>query len=306
MRIHIEVLCKCLDKRSAARRTGFVQHDGVNYAVSDLHALHILTADIDDEINIRAEVLRGLEVRHGLDLSEINAERGTDDIFAVTGNTAVRDICFRRHLLIELLNDIYRTLYRITLVTCVVGIDHLAFFVDQNCLSRGTSGIDTEVARTFLFRKLIQIKRRLLMTFVEQFFFMRIREKRRDTLDVRLEAFFCRKRRDQIGKLDRFALCTKCGAEGNIDLGIIRDPERLDLLFKCSLESPTKLGVKEQRTTEESDVTSDRASAGKTCDRLVNDCLENRGREVLFCRAFVNKRLQVTLGKYTASGSDRV
>ena len=57
MGIHAECLCECLDKGSASRGTCFVQHDRIDYAVSYPHALHVLTADIDDEINIGTEEL---------------------------------------------------------------------------------------------------------------------------------------------------------------------------------------------------------------------------------------------------------
>ena len=189
MRVHIEVFGKCLDKGSASRRTGFVEHDGVDNAVSDLHALHVLTADVDDEIHIRAEILRGLEVSHRLDLAEIDTQRGADDVLAVTGHAAVRDIGLRRHLLIELLNDIDSALNRIALVTGIVGIDHLSFFVDKNRLRSRTSGIDTKVARALLLRKLIKVKCRTLMSLVEKLLFTFISKERSDSLDIRLESF---------------------------------------------------------------------------------------------------------------------
>ena len=87
MRIHTECLSKSLDKGSATRRTCLVKHDRIDNAVSDPHALHVLTADIDDEINVGAEELSGLEVSHCLDLTYIDAQSRLNDILTVTGNT---------------------------------------------------------------------------------------------------------------------------------------------------------------------------------------------------------------------------
>ena len=48
-----------------------------------------------------------------------------------------------------------------------------------------------------------------------------------------------------------------------------------------------------QRTTEESDMTADRFSAGQSTDGLVDNCLENRSRQVFFGGTIVDQRLDV-------------
>ena len=53
-------------------------------------------------------------------------------------------------------------------------------------------------------------------------------------------------------------------------------------------------------------MSADRTSAGKSCDRLVYHCLEDRSREVFFGRTFVDQRLKVALGENTAAGCDRI
>ena len=102
------------------------------------------------------------------------------------------------------------------------------------------------------------------------------------------------------------ALRAESGSKSNIDLGIVRDPEGFNLFFESSLKGFSQLGIKEQRTTEKSNMASDRAAAGKTCDRLVNNRLEDRSCKVFFRRAFIDEWLKVTLGENTASGCDRV
>ena len=57
-----------------------------------------------------------------------------------------------------------------------------------------------------------------------------------------------------------------------------------------------------ERTTKECNVATDRFTAGKTTDRLVDDCLENRGRKIFSCGTFIDQRLDVCFGKNTAAG----
>ena len=55
-----------LDKGAAAGGAGLVEHDGVHRAVADLEALHVLPADVDDEVHRWLKVGGGLVVGHGL------------------------------------------------------------------------------------------------------------------------------------------------------------------------------------------------------------------------------------------------
>ena len=80
-----------LQERSAAGGTGFIEEDIVDHAVADLEALDVLTADIDDEIDLREEGLGGGKVRDGFNQAEIHAEGIADQILAVTGYRARTD-----------------------------------------------------------------------------------------------------------------------------------------------------------------------------------------------------------------------
>ena len=75
-----------LDERAAAGRARLVERNIVDALVADFEALDVLTANVDDEINIRAEMARRAEVRDRLDQTEIHAERILDERFAVAGD----------------------------------------------------------------------------------------------------------------------------------------------------------------------------------------------------------------------------
>ena len=53
-------------------------------------------------------------------------------------------------------------------------------------------------------------------------------------------------------------------------------------------------------------MTADRLTACQTGDGLVHHSLENRSRQVFLGSTFVDQRLDICLGKYTASGGDRI
>ena len=61
-----------------------------------------------------------------------------------------------------------------------------------------------------------------------------------------------------------------------------------------------------KRSSEESNISTDRFTTCKTTDRLVYDCLENRGSKVWFCSTFVDQGLDICFGEYTAAGCDRI
>ena len=78
-------LSEGLQKAAAAGRTGFVEENVADGAVFDLEALHVLTADVDDEVHIRHKMLGGGKVGHGLHHAEIRVEGGLGQILAVAG-----------------------------------------------------------------------------------------------------------------------------------------------------------------------------------------------------------------------------
>ena len=56
-----------------------------------------------------------------------------------------------------------------------------------------------------------------------------------------------------------------------------------------------------QRPAQEGYVASDRLSACQTADRLIDNGLKNGRRQILFCRAFVDQRLDIRFGEYAAA-----
>ena len=64
-------------------------------------------------------------------------------------------------------------------------------------------------------------------------------------------------------------------------MGILRCDGVFVVQIQGADKSSLELGKEVKRTSEESYVTADRLTTGKTADRLIDHCLENGGREIL-------------------------
>ena len=51
---------------------------------------------------------------------------------------------------------------------------------------------------------------------------------------------------------------------------------------------------------------ADRFAAGQTADGLVDNCLENRSRQIFLGGTFVDQRLDIGFCKYAAAGGNRI
>ena len=89
-------------------------------------------------------------------------------------------------------------------------------------------------------------------------------------------------------------------------MGIFRYDGVFVIQFQGADKAAFKFGKEVKRTTEKGNVTADRLTAGKTADGLVYHCLENRSRQIFSGSTFIDQRLDIGLGKYTATRSDRV
>ena len=76
---------KRLDKGAAARGARLVELYAVHGVILDLDALHILSADVQDAVNLGIKKCRGIVVRYGLHFSLIEQKRRLDQGLSVTG-----------------------------------------------------------------------------------------------------------------------------------------------------------------------------------------------------------------------------
>ena len=99
--VHVHGHREALDEAAATRRARLVQHDVLDDAVAHAQALHVLAADVQDELDAGQEGLGAAQVRHGLDLAGVGLERLDEQRLAVAGGGHVANRAARGDVLIE-------------------------------------------------------------------------------------------------------------------------------------------------------------------------------------------------------------
>ena len=122
----IERLREVLDEGTAAGGAGLIQHDVVDRTVLDADALHVLSADVQDAVDVRIKKFSGIVVGDRLDFPLVQHERGFDQRLTVTGRACACDLDSVRHVGINLLDRIDRRLERIALIAPVCGIEEFS------------------------------------------------------------------------------------------------------------------------------------------------------------------------------------
>ena len=134
-----------LDEGAAAGGTGLVEHDGVHRAVADLKALHVLTADVDDEVHVGLEVGGGVVVGHGLHQSQVAAEGVFDQVLAVAGDGRAPDDNAAPAQGVDLLELVQHHRHGVAPVGLIIGVQQAAVGGDEGQLGGGAPGVDAQV-----------------------------------------------------------------------------------------------------------------------------------------------------------------
>ena len=80
--------CEGLDKGTATRGAGLVKHNTVDRVVAYFKAFNILTADIENKINLRIKVLGGGKMSKGLNETAVGRKCVFNNFLAVAGDGA--------------------------------------------------------------------------------------------------------------------------------------------------------------------------------------------------------------------------
>ena len=103
--VHVHRHGETLDKAAAARRAGLVEHDVFDDAVLDAQALHVLAADVQNELDAGQERLGAAQVRDGLDLAGVGLEGLDEQRLAVACGGHVADGAVRGDVVVEIGHD---------------------------------------------------------------------------------------------------------------------------------------------------------------------------------------------------------
>ena len=293
-------LGKGLQEAAAARRTGLVQKDVADGPVLDLEALHVLAADVDDEIHVGHKVFGGGKVGHRLDQAVVAAEGVFDQVLAVAGGGHAG------HLqagvvavdLEQLLPDQGQ---RVAQVGLVIGVEDAALLVHHHQLDGGRARVDADVHRPALCPKGDAGHAVGHMPGVERLVLLLIGKEGR-LAGVGRGGCVLVQRGRHLGQIERLV-----GVEGRAQrhiqqavLGALAgDAQRL-------VKAAAQHRAEGQRPAQVQNVALDGAALGQAGDGLADHRLVNAGGDVLRPGALVDEGLDVALGKNAAAGGDGV
>ena len=135
-----------LQKAAAAGGAGFVQEDVADRTVLNFEALHVLTADVDDEIHVGQKVLGGGKVRDSLDKTAVTVERIFDELLAVAGGGHAGDLQ-ARVISVETEQRLPDERDRVAEVRTVALEQNVRVVVDDDELDGGGAGVDADMYR---------------------------------------------------------------------------------------------------------------------------------------------------------------
>ena len=133
-----------LDEGAAAGGAGLVEHDGVHRSVADFKALHVLAADVDDEIHVGLEVGGRLVVGHGLHQPQVAGEGVFDQVLAVAGDRHAADLDAVPTLGVDLPELFQHNGHRVAQIGVVVGVQQPPVPGDEGQLGGGGAGVDAQ------------------------------------------------------------------------------------------------------------------------------------------------------------------
>ena len=142
--VHVHGHGEALDKATAARRTGLVEHDVLDHAVLHAQALHVLAANVQDELDAGQERLGATQVRDGLDLAGVGLEGLDEQRLAIARGGHVADGAAGRDVVVEIGHDDLGRAQDVTVVVAVPGVQQLAVLAHERGLHGGGAGIDTD------------------------------------------------------------------------------------------------------------------------------------------------------------------
>ena len=115
--------------------------------ILDFHALHVLSADIENKVDARKEFLCRLVMRHRLDDSVVGSECSLNKTLSISGNGRICNVSIRRKHTVKFVKHQLRSFQRITFVVSVERIYKVLVLIDQRGLGCSRSGIDSEEQR---------------------------------------------------------------------------------------------------------------------------------------------------------------
>ena len=288
------------DERAAAGGAGLVEEDRVDGAVFDLEALHVLPADVDDEVHIRLEKLGGGEMGDRFHEAVVQRKGCLNELLAVASDRRGTDAQLRIGF-IEILQRLFNHCDRLAVGIFVAAVEELACFADEHEL-------DAEVDVALIRGDVGILNGGFGVAgekFLVLFFVCEEGLRRRGAFDG--HGVFLEATHEVVQIKGHLVFAVEGCAHGNIIAGVFGEHIaivgfKLEHIFEGRLQA----GEEIEGPAEEDDLPLDLAALGQPADRLVGDGVENAHGDVFLLRALVEERLDVALGEDAAAAGDVV
>ena len=306
--VHVHRDGETLDKATATRRAGLVEHDVLDDAVLDAQALHVLAADVQDKLDAGQECLGAAQVRDGLDLAGIGLESLDEQRLAVARGGHVADGAAGRDVVVEIGHDDLGRAQDVAVVVAVPGMQQLTVLAHECGLHGGGTGVDADehaagVAIEFALGDDLGVVATLELGKVLDGGKERVQALDLGALRVTQGIDGLDEPRE---RAELVGLMRHGGTARHKQVGILGHDTVLLVQVEREVEAVAQLGKILQRAAQEGDVAADGTAARQTRDGLGHDRLEDGGGHILGAGALIEQRLHVGLGKNAAAAGDGI
>ena len=306
--VHVHRHGKTLDKAAAARRAGLVEHDVLDNAVLHAQALHVLAANVQNELDAGQECLGAAQVRDGLDLAGVGLEGLDEQRLAVARGSHVADGATGGDVVVEIGHDDLGRAQDVTVVVAIPGVQQLTVLAHERGLHGGGTGVDANEHAAGVALELALGDDLGVVAGLELGKVLVGGKERIQTLDLgtlRVTQGIdgpdeLRERAELVG------LVRHGGAARHKQVSVLGHDTVLLVQIEREVEAVAQLGEILQRAAQEGDVAADGTAARQARDGLGHDSLEDGGGHVLGAGALVEQRLHVGLGKNAAAAGDGI
>ena len=300
-------LGKGLDEGAAAGGAGLVEHDGVHRAVADFEALHVLAADVDDEVHVGVEVAGGAVVGHRLHQPGVAGEGIFDEVLAVAGDGRALDGDAAAAQLVDLPELLQHDGHRVAQVGVVVGVEQAAVGGNQRDFGGGGTGVDAQPggAGVGVYVHLGGVHG--VVTGQEGVVLLLAVKEGGHGVH---QAHAVHALLQPVQHLVKGALAVVGGAQGRAHGGkavaVLGEHGVVGVQLQGLHEALPQAHEEVEGAAQEDDLALELPALGEAGHRLIHHGLEDRGRHVLLPAALVEDGLDVALGKDAAAGGDGV
>ena len=244
--------------------------------VFDADALHVLSADIQDAVDFRVKESGRIVVGDGLDLSFVQKEGCLEQGFTVACGAAADNFRVPGQQAVDLRHGRNRSPDRAAVIIAVKRVKEGAVLADQGKLGGRGAGIDSQEAVSVVIGEVRALYAGLLMAAAEFIVLLLRGEKRIHAPDLELHVQLSGETLRHFGEENRIVLMSVHGAaHGGEKMGVVHIDGVLVVQIQSAHEGSLQFRQEVKGAAQESDVSADGFSAGKSADGLIDNRLEN-------------------------------